>query len=69
MRNNTKSEIVITMNNINNASRLFDFLKKALCVSDMGGDLYLTYEGAEKATHFIGHDIRKKDIKHVIHIG
>jgi hypothetical protein len=37
MRNNTKSEIIITMNHIDNASRLFDFLKKALSVGDMGG--------------------------------
>jgi hypothetical protein len=35
----------------------------------MGGDLKLTYDGAEKDTHCIGHDVRKKDIKHVIHKG
>jgi hypothetical protein len=69
MKNRTKSEIIITMNHIDNADRLFDFLKKALSVGDMGGDLLLTYDGAEKDTHCIGHDVNCKGIKHVIHKG
>ena len=66
MRNNTKSEIIITMNHIDNANRLFLFLKKALKVADMGGDIFLEYDGAKKEKICIGHDVRMKEIRHVI---
>ena len=67
MKNNTQSEIIITMNHIDNANRLFMFLKKALEVGDMGGDLTLTYDGAETESTIIGHDVRMKEIRHVIY--
>jgi hypothetical protein len=67
MRNNTKSEIVLKFRHIDNAERMFKFLKKALSVGDMGGDLFLSYDGADKGTHTIGHDVKCDEIKHVIH--
>lgn len=67
MKNYTKSEIVISMSHIDNANRLFKFLKNALKVGDMGGDLLLTYDGAEKNTFKIGHDVKCKNVKHVIY--
>ena len=66
MRNDTKSEIIIIMNHIDNADRLFKFLKEALAVGDMGGDLKMTYDGAEKGEKIIGHDVRIKQINHII---
>jgi len=67
VKNNTKSDIIITMNHIDNADRLFQFLKKALEVADMGGDLILKYDGAETGSKTIGHDVRIKEIRHVIY--
>lgn len=67
MLNKTKSEITIKMNHIDNANRLFKFLKLALEVGDMGGDLVLTYDGAEKASIFIGHDVSSQEIRHTKH--
>ena len=67
MKNKTKSEIIIKMNHIDNANRLFLFLKKALKVADMGGDIYLEYDGAEKERVCIGHDMRALSVEHKIH--
>lgn len=55
------------MNNIDNANNLFKFLKKSLEVGDMGGDLILSYDGAETESKIIGHDVRAKEIRHVIY--
>ena len=67
MKNRTKSEITIKMNHIDNANRLYLFLKKALKVADMGGDIYFEYDGAEKEKVCIGHDVRALDVEHRIH--
>ena len=66
MKNKTNSEIVIKMNHIDNANRLYKFLRDALSVADMGGDLILTYDGAEKESKTIGHDVRALEVIHNI---
>jgi len=64
MKNKTKSEIIIKMNHIDNANRLFLFLKKAFKVANMGGDIYFEYDGAEKEKICIGHDVRAVGVEH-----
>jgi len=55
MKNRTKSEIIIKMNHIDKANRLYLFLKKAL------------YDGAEKEKVCIGHDVSALDVEYRIH--
>lgn len=64
MRNDTKSEIIITMRNLDHANRLYNFLEEALSIGDMGGDLVLSYDGAEKGSKIIGHDVSCKLVEH-----
>lgn len=66
MKNKTKSEIIIKMNHIDNANRLLIFLKNALDVADMGGDIYLEYDEATKGKFFIGHDVMSLGVEHRI---
>lgn len=67
MKNNTKSKLIITLNDLDNATKLLKFLKKVRKTSQKGGDLYLICEGAELDRIYIGHDVCIKSIKHVIY--
>ena len=67
MKNNTQSKIIITMKHIDNADRLFNFLKKVKEISCMGGDITLSYDGSEEGEKTIGHDVIIKNIEHVIY--
>jgi len=64
MLNKTKSQIVITMKHIDHASKLYDFLKRAMGEAGQGGDLVLT---CNDTTDFIGHDVRCIGTKHIIY--
>lgn len=66
MLNKTKSKIVIEMNHLDNADRLFTFLKETMSVASMGGDLYLEYDGAEKKRVCIGHDVKALSLQYTI---
>ena len=67
MRNDTKSEIIIKMSHIDNADRLYKFLKETLRIASMGGDLEMTSDVLKERTFkVIGHDVRCEEIKHVI---
>ena len=37
-----------------------------MAIANMGGDLYLEYDGAEKRRDYIGHDIRALSLVHKI---
>jgi len=62
MRNDTKTTIHIGMKHYDHSKRLYDFLVKVKRVANMGGDLKLTYKGAEKETFMIGHDVNIREL-------
>lgn len=62
MRNDTTTQITITMNNVDHASKLFDALNKFFMGSSCGGDCHLLLGdgyGWTSDKGFIGHDVRK----------
>ena len=69
MRNDTETQVIITMRNVDQASALTKALDKFFSMSDMGGDCHLWYgDGYSKPVDcgFIGHDVRKPAITHVV---
>jgi hypothetical protein len=69
MRNDTESEIVISMKNVDHAFRIYEALVDIFKCSDMGGDLcigMLTDEGHVLDRYSIGHDVRNPIISFYI---
>ena len=66
MKNKTKSKIIISMNHIDHANKIFEFLKKAYdeCCNGQGGDVIFSCNSEET---IIGHDVIIKKLQHIIY--
>lgn len=70
MKNNTKSKVVITMNNIDNADRLYKALSLWFDFAETGGDAHIIMQKGN-GNHIIdcgmvGHDVEKLSIEHIV---
>ncbi len=61
MKNNTETQIIITMKNVDHAAKITSFLKDMFSHAGEGGDLYLSFLEGE----YIGHDIIHAKVEHV----
>jgi len=65
MKNNTKSKIIITMNNLDHADKLFQALKLFKQHFSKGGDIAIRVDDDGNEI-YIGHDVIINDVEHII---
>ena len=68
MKNNTHSQIVISMKHIDNAIRFTKRLKEFCGLASTGGDaeLYIKHNGNLKECGFVAHDLSIRSVEHNI---
>ena len=61
MKNNTKSDVIISFRNIDQADRFYKAIINSEEFFDTGGDIYLNGK-------FIGHDVNVQNVKHIAYL-
>ena len=66
MRNKRKVKLVIELNNVDQSVYFQTFLNNLKAIGNMGGDLCVHIDGAEKSEICLGHDVDIKRVQRII---